>query len=280
MADNRNIKTFSQATMGYLHGIHRFSLVLTLLLLGSSGLGQCLSPNVKVEIAESLALESGDCVAFDPNAEEIAEDNNVAASVGVEAIDNLQEKLCENGNCNISLCFALDGSGSISAEEYELQKQLVKLVAELADPAGAAFSAVQYGLSNEFISTSTSNLTLFTELVDNSKLLKARRTFLSAGLAFCIAQVKSNARMGGQKVVIIGDGRDNFAESSLDLVLDAGPTVDIFAVGIGYPLDSKQLLQVTRGRRDRTFNVNNYANLGRTVTNLVQLLCNVRLSTS
>lgn len=216
-----------------------------------------------------------ECAVFWPNAYGIVQKNHLAASLGAETIGSLQTELCQDGSCDISLCFALDGSGSISAKEYQVQKDLVKLIAILAAPAKATFSAVQYGLANEFISVSTSDPFAFIQQVENSVPLRAPRTFLSAGLGFCISQVNENPKAGGKKVVVLGDGRDNYMESSLALVLESAESVDVFAVGIGNSLDSSKLLEITGGQESHVYTASNYADVGQVVLDLVRVLCSV-----
>ncbi|CDF33028.1 unnamed protein product [Chondrus crispus] len=253
-------------TMGNVSPTKRFLVTFLLITLSCEGIGKSMPSSLKKETK---------CAVFVPDARTIVQKNPVAASLGAKTIDSLQTEVCRDGSCDISLCFALDGSGSISAEEYQVQKDLVKLIAILAAPANATFSAVQYGLANEFISVSTSDPFAFMKYVDNSVLLRAPRTFLTAGLGFCISQVNENPKAGGKKVVVLGDGRDNYMESSLALVLKSAESVDIFAVGIGNSLDTQKLLEITGGQKNHVYTASNYADVGQVVVDLVRALCSV-----
>jgi len=106
---------------------------------------------------------------------------------------HLQRSIITNGGCNVKMCFALDGSGSISRAEYRLQQEFVQIIAAVASVDGAAsFSAVQYGLRNVGISSLTSDIGDFITSVGTSELEKAPRTFVAAGLGFCIQEVRSS----------------------------------------------------------------------------------------
>lgn len=249
-----------------------FLITAFFLIAASSVTGQCFSD----ELSITVDPESEKCDLFEPTADEIIEKNVLAASLGVVEVDTLQKELCEEGDCNISLCFALDGSGSVSSTEFQVQKDLVKLIASVAAPGKASFSAVQYGLSNTFISANTQNLSEFTDSVQKSELMKAKRTFLSAGLGFCISQLESQPQGAGRKIVVLGDGRANFAENSLSIVLGAAKKIDIYAVGIGFPKDSKRLLELAGNRKDRVFGISRYSNIVDVVFKLARSLCNIK----
>lgn len=225
--------------------------------------------------AIATAAASQKCNGFKPSAKTIIERNGLAGRVGEDKLKELQKVLCKDGDCNVRLCFALDGSASISHQEFQTQKNLVKLIASVAAPGNASFSAVQYGLSNTFITGTTFNLAEFRVAVQNSTLAKARRTFLSAGIAFCISQVVSEPAGAGRKIVVLGDGRATFSEDSLPIVLAASGQADIYAVGIGFPRDSKRLLQITGGRKDRVIGISRYSEVVNVVPRLIRSLCNV-----
>lgn len=240
---------------------------------------------VPLATAEELDIDApehsvvGQCDLFDPTADEIVDSNFLASTLGVTELGSLQEDLCKTGDCNISLCFALDGSGSVSETEFQVQKDFVNLIATLAAPANASFSAVQYGLSNTFISSNTHNVSQFTDSVENSELMKATRTFLSAGLAFCISQVAGLPERAGRKIVVLGDGQANFGEKALPIVMAAAGQADIYAVGVGFPTDSTRLLEITGGQEDRVFGISNFSEVPKVVVELTRALCNAEPKT-
>ena len=79
-------------------------------------------------------------------------------------VEEIQERLAKAGGCNANICFAIDGSGSMSDEEFTNQKNFVLDVASIIGVDEVAeFAAVQY-------STATSRITPLT--VDNAEFIE------------------------------------------------------------------------------------------------------------
>lgn len=196
--------------------------------------------------------------------------------VPTDESDNIDPPLTEpetSDSCGVNLCFGLDGSGSITEGEYEAQKDLIKDVASVAarDP-DATYSAVQYGLKLIRISTQVNDISLFRESVDASELASASRTFISAGIASCLRML-SGTTSGANAIVVLGDGRSNFATATLPSVLEKAENATLFAVGIGFPRDAELLLQITGGNDERVFDVRKYSDLQNIASRLAEGVC-------
>ncbi|CDF33027.1 unnamed protein product [Chondrus crispus] len=224
----------------------------------------------------ALILTLGSVCDAQPNlvrkARALLRGNRLAQSVGVNGIVRLFKEVNRGRRCNMRLCFALDGSGSISPVQFKVQQDLVKLLASVAREGGATFSAVQYGLSNTAISTPTGNAPKFRRAVDDSIFQRAPRTFIGSGLGFCISNLKTEPRGRGRRILLLGDGRSNFFTLALPLVLSTLNDIQISAVGIGFPRNSRTLLDIT-GSRSRLCAVNRYSDIRRIVFKLVRGLC-------
>lgn len=124
---------------------------------------------------------------------------------------NMRKKVLENG-CDPNICFALDGSRSISSADYILEKDFVQLVASIvsADPDGT-YSAVQYGFGLERISSPTADIDSFLDDVEFSTQLQSKTTFLAPAINFCIRALgKSRFKGEPKKIVLLGDGGTNY----------------------------------------------------------------------
>lgn len=206
---------------------------------------------------------------------ELVAGNRLAALIGTNLLTRIQKRTIRSRGCPQLMCFGLDGSGSISETEYDFQTSFARLVAALMSvDESAQFSAVQYGLRNVLISDSTTNEELFERRVNRSVLARAPRTFLAAGLGFCIQDLRRNPAPEERNIVILGDGRSNFGTEAISgLVAQANAT--IYAVGVGF-VDNTRLLELT-GDESRVFSLADYSMMATAAFNLVRDVCNVNI---
>ncbi len=187
------------------------------------------------------------------------------------------QKIIAKGGCNPNVCFALDGSGSVSRGEYEKQKEFVELASVLigVEKTGhfpAHFAAVQYGLRLRQISPLTSDQNAFLTRVGRDRALRAPRTFIAGGLAFCVRQLRQR-REDANKIVLLGDGRNNFGSGVPRSVLRRFKG-EVCAVGVGR-VNRGALIRITGSRR-RVLNPENYDVLADKVDKLVMGLCRLK----
>lgn len=218
-----------------------------------------------------FAIADGQANFFN-KAQNMAKGNKIAQFLGIPTLVRLQKEIAQTRKCNVRLCFAIDGSGSMTGAEYKVQQDLVKLIASLTRAGGSTFSAVQYGLTNIPISAQTGNIYEFRKDVDKSFSEKATRTFVGAGLGFCAANLHTEPKGDGRKIVFLGDGRSNFFTLSLPLVLTTLKDIKVFAVGVGFPRDAKTLLQIA-GNKSRVCAVNRYSDVHGIVIKLLRNIC-------
>lgn len=203
----------------------------------------------------------------------ILKGNSLAASIGFRQIIRLQRQIIRKRSCNVRVCFALDGSASISISEYNIQKNLVRLIASLVSlDMDAKYSAFQYGLASLGISLLTSDARTFLKKVQKSRLAKASKTFVIAGVATCLSSIRT-ASNGAGKIVLIGDGRSNFADTSLPLVTRAIRDEDIIAIAIGFPSATNFFRKITKKNDSKTFNLSGYGAIGESIGQILDIVC-------
>ena len=189
-------------------------------------------------------------------------------------VEKLKQRVRDNG-CKPRICFALDGSGSIFPSEWREQKEFVLLVAAIigVDP-DARFAAVQYGLSLKKISLLTRKIDEFLLDVDAAKQAKAPRTFIAAGLGFCISQFTSG-RGQPSKIVLLGDGRSNFGGNPVPIARNwrnRYPGYRICAVEVGF-FPKKRALRKITGSKKLVLQVDDWFKVVDILRDLVEEIC-------
>lgn len=145
---------------------------------------------------------------------------------GAKAIAAAIREIRGVDSCDPNVCFAIDGSASLGRDDFELQKQFVAIIAAIVGAEeGAQFAAVQYGLSNKKIRNLRGNPDNFLLLLERAKWARARRTFIGAGLAYCVSQL-GRRRGEPSKIVVLGDGRSTYGD--LGGLLSPGAIADGF----------------------------------------------------
>eukprot|EP00171_Calliarthron_tuberculosum_P002252 IDg2252t1 len=90
------------------------------------------------------------------------EASKVTGRMAEAARANLKQKIKRVGGCSANICFAIDGSGSITRTEFENQKNFILDVASVISVNNAAkFAAVQYATSVVPIIPLTANTAIF-----------------------------------------------------------------------------------------------------------------------
>lgn len=185
------------------------------------------------------------------------------------ALIPLMGKIIFKGACNPNVCFALDGSGSVSNDDYRRQKEFVELATVLVGVSkDAHFSSVQYSRTLSEISPLTSDQDSFLIRVQASKK-KGGVTFIPAGLAYCVKQLLPRNE-DANKIVLMGDGRNNFGSGSL-----TGPLRrykgEVCAVGVGR-FNKRNLIKIA-GDPSRVLQSDDYFSLAFLMDDLVSGIC-------
>lgn len=192
-----------------------------------------------------------------------------------KAVD-LQKAIETAGGCPLDVCFALDGSASLSPQDYEYQKEFSQLVAlVLSADSRSRYTAVQYGLPAIAISNFTSSAAEFVRRVSASKFASARRTFISSGLLFCTVTLgKQHENIDA--IVLLGDGMVNIGADPFKLsrkFLPPEGNGSILAVGVG-EVNPTSLERIT-GRQDAVVSINNQRNLPNVLEKTILFLCRI-----
>ncbi|KAI0557086.1 von Willebrand factor A-like protein [Gracilaria domingensis] len=202
--------------------------------------------------------------------------NTVAKQIGAPSVLDLQRKIVLRGSCSRPVCFAVDGSGSIPAEDFLFQLDLVSLLAVFASLDNEAeFSAVQYGLRPSTISSQTSNITLFLDSVRATKQARAPRTFIGTAISSCLRFVRrGKPDTVDSSIIVLGDGRANIAVDFLDETLAPIDEEEVFSVGIGREVNRELLLQLAGGVRENLVLFDSYSRINRAgVSSLLSNIC-------
>lgn len=161
--------------------------------------------------------------------------------------------------CDPNICFALDGSGSIGFENYEVQKEFVLLLTAIIGANDkATFAAVQYGFINEPISSVDGNAERFIQKLLTSEYQGASKTFVGAGLGYCISQL-GRKRGEPAKIVLFGDGGASLGgltgplspASLADFFRGRSPANRVCAVAVNYPHKPPLFVDIVGGEEHR-----------------------------
>lgn len=113
--------------------------------------------------------------------------------------------------CPVSICFAFDGSSSISSTVYGRQKEVAYLITSIISAdTKATFSAVQYTRTTSAIVPNTLNYWGFWDKVSRSRRKGGNSANLGSGLGYCGFQVRKDTKKGKKGVVVVlGSGKSN-----------------------------------------------------------------------
>ncbi len=189
----------------------------------------------------------------------------------------LQEIIKKEG-CNANVCFAIDGSGSISAGEFKRSKEFVldAVAAISVNNFGATYSAVQYGIVPYPIIRSTTDSFDFATAVEATQKIRRQRTNVGSGIIYCSGELGRNPNMP-LKIVVIGDGRNNFGGNPVrraDNFRNKYPNNSaVCAVGIAFA-DKSKLIDLAGGS-DKVFDLDGYEELAGILNKLVLQVCGI-----
>lgn len=160
-------------------------------------------------------------------------------------------------HCNINVCFALDGSSSISSSSYKIQQTVVRDVVNYISTGNMkiGLAAVQYGISSTAISPFTVDRKAFLSALAASTQLKLEGKFVTAGLNYCISELYEK-RGRKNHIVLFGDGKSNVGSDPGDraaLFFKTGGVV--YAVGVGDPQNITALTDIAGGARQGVFGI-------------------------
>jgi len=201
----------------------------------------------------------------------------ITSRMGAAALNDLKRRIKAAGGCNANVCFAIDGSGSISTAEFNNQKNFVlDLVSVLAVDEAAEVAACQYASSVSPIQPLTVDTAKFNLAVDRANQVSGQ-SFVVGGVNYCFSQLWRR-RGEANKIVLLGDGRSNIGSSAVqraDLFREQGGSV--CAVGAGFK-DDRELLRIAGGNKNLVFQTDSFLDvltLQGFIEGLVSQICGV-----
>ena len=197
-----------------------------------------------------------------------------ATDQNINAYQESIEPKPDPSSCVVNLCFAIDGSASISDAQYNQQKSFVaSVVKKLTKENKAGFAAVQYGVANIAISPFTEDETEFLQLVETSERKGATQTFVLSGINYCFSQLFR--RTGAlNSIVMLGDGERNFGGDPVDradLFRETGGEVS--AVAIGASPNVAALKAIAGKRTSKFFRIKNLNAVERAAEDFAKTIC-------
>lgn len=177
-------------------------------------------------------------------------------------------KMAQASSCLTNICFALDGSDTLTPADYLSQKRfaaVIPAIFSLNNP-NTAYAAVQVTDRLTPISTLTTSANNFILNVQGSQFANSQRSSILPGITFCQQQL---ARRPGQakKIVVFTNGRAMTMNSYM------GETADsICAIGVGNQ-NSEVLRAIVGGDRTKVFQVTDFSGFLDVVEGLVREVC-------
>ncbi len=173
---------------------------------------------------------------------------------------NLRRRLKSVGGCNANVCFAVDGSSSISRAEFENEKNFVLDVASVISmDQPVELAAAQYSTSIVPITPLTPYLTGFDMSIWRARQIGGA-SFVVGGVNYCFSQLMKRPREANQ-MVILGDGRSNIGSDAVKraaLFRRLGGSLSTVAAGFA---DDRELLAIAGNDRSMVFRVNSFADV-------------------
>lgn len=222
------------------------------------------------------------------NEERIDELSQIVGNSGLLNDPNTREQFLEAiqiirsryPNCRPNVCFGLDGSGSISNEDYNFQKAFVVLaVATLGGLNGSKFAAVEYGaIVDPIVELQTPTAqTLLTINADQSQ--SASLTLVGPAIQWCSTQMELTPAPVN-KIVILGDGRTSVLDNNSDFGAQAlaqkfasASVANAVCGGLVGGGNKDFFLELVGGAEERVLESDQWSNIINIITAFVEQIC-------
>lgn len=190
-------------------------------------------------------------------------------------ISSLQQKVRNEGGCNVNVCFAIDGSGSISKKEFDEEISFVlDTLAVIGADRLAGLAATQIGAVSSPISSLTFDVAAFKNALLETRFLGAESSNIRDALSFCVTELLEDTS-GPKKIVVLTDGRANVGGDPAQVANSfraAGG--EVCAVGVGLR-DEPSLLKLVGGRSERVLAIDDFFNLLSTLEDFIKQICSI-----
>lgn len=190
----------------------------------------------------------------------------------------LAQDVQDNG-CSVNLCFALQGDGFITEQEFSDQRNFVELlVAILTTDQPGGLCAVQYGETTFPISPLTDDRINFIRRLRNVSQVGGIESDISGALAYGGFQLRAQEG-DANKLILFGDGFEtvNAAPEFIAQSVRRDGT-DICAVAVGL-FSVAELTKIT-GDPNRVLGIGEFFNMAEIVDTLVRQVCNLNMDSA
>lgn len=110
--------------------------------------------------------------------------------------------------------------------------------------------------------------------VNDADFQKSDGAFIGAGLGFCISDVQMVEPRNARRVILLGNGRGEFADTFIEQVLSAvNRGEQLFAIGVGRNQDVPALVQAVGGRRSNVYSIRGDTTAEEVVVSLIRRIC-------
>eukprot|EP00178_Gracilaria_changii_P009133 TRINITY_DN2699_c0_g2_i1.p1 TRINITY_DN2699_c0_g2~~TRINITY_DN2699_c0_g2_i1.p1 ORF type:complete len:395 (+),score=24.76 TRINITY_DN2699_c0_g2_i1:2051-3235(+) len=188
----------------------------------------------------------------------------------------LREKIKAAGGCNANVCFAIDGSSSISADEFEIEKRFVLDVVSVLTDNPIEIAAVQFSTSTYPIQALTVDDEKFILEVETTNQVPGA-SFVTGGINYCFGELVE--RLGeSNKIVLLSDGRSTIGGGAVrraDGFRELGG--DVCVVGAG-DQNEQELLDIAGGDDDRYYqadSLSDFNTLANHIESVTLSICSV-----
>lgn len=266
--------------MPLMSTMHRHIVLAATLLILSCTLAQvsaqcpsalCFCSRSTAEFACNVPLLNGKCEVGQCTSAQCSTNGfrcqpkiNATGIIPDIVIQEIRKQIEANGGCKGNVCFAIDGSGSISPKEYSNQLDFVSDVVRIINTFPTRVAGTQYNQRSNPIKSLSSDLGGFITALRAQPQLRGS-TSISSGIDYCGAQLDTRP-FEPKKVVVLGDGFQNVDTNAVDsanTVRSKNALVSVVAV---QSADRQFLLDLVGGDNALAFQADNFDDRDRLAT--------------
>lgn len=207
-----------------------------------------------------------------------ADEKSQSLRTSTRSVEDLREAVAAAGGCKAHVCFAIDGSGSVSERDFTRMGLFAMDVLNVIAGKPVKAAACQYGLTASPISFLTNDVEQFFKDISDATLDASSATSLAAGIVWCSGQLDTDDTQP-RKIVILGDGMNNFGASATSRAnLFRATGGEICAVAVRASRSSRRrLMRIVGGDPDRFLRLRDFIELGNILEDLVEEICDIDL---
>lgn len=176
--------------------------------------------------------------------------------------------------CDINMCFALQGDGFLTDEDFENQKNFVDLmIAILTTDKPGNFAGVQYGRTTRSISPLVGEKEKFLAKLHETTRVGGLHTNIASALGYCGFQLRPRDE-DANKVIVLGDGLDSVGFRPKFVAKRVRKDkIEISAVAVGKDVSYTGLIEIVGGDPNKVVTIDGFFELGEIVVGLISNVC-------